>query len=304
MEFGKVPTDKLDKVDFSLPPGSGDAVLQKTGVPGKVYVGCTSWGRKEWIGKLFAPGTKDAGFLAQYATLYNAVELNATHYKIYSPADIQRWVDKVRGRAFRFCPKFPQRISHYSDFKGIEDLTAAFLDGVRTFGEHLGPIFLQVSDQYTPARKAVLLDYLGSLPTDLSFFLEVRHPAWFSDKAEREDLFHRLREMQIGLVLTDAAGRRDVAHMQLTVPKAFIRFVANSLHPTDFVRIDAWAERLRQWLDSGLEELFLFAHMPDETAVPELTLYLVDKLNAVCGLDLPRPQYTGGNGGAQQASLF
>ena len=55
-------------------------------------------------------------------------------------------------------------------------------------------------------------------------------------------------------MITDTAGRRDCAHMHLTIPKAFIRYVGNSLHPTDYTRIDVWVERMKYWLDHGMEE--------------------------------------------------
>jgi hypothetical protein len=32
-------------------------------------------------------------------------------------------------------------------------------------------------------------------------------------------------------------------------------------------------------------------HMHDEATSPELTVYLVDKLNKVCGLDLQKPKF-------------
>ena len=39
--------------------------------------------------------------------------------------------------------------------------------------------------------------------------------------------YTKLRELKIGTIITDAAARMDVLHMQLTIPKAFIRFVGN-----------------------------------------------------------------------------
>ena len=87
-------------------------------------------------------------------------------------------------------------------------------------------------------------------------------------------------------MITDTAGRRDCVHMYLTVPKAFIRFVGNSLDNSDYTRIDDWVKRINYWLDNGLEELYFFMHMHDETYSPELSSYLIDKLNTVCGLSL------------------
>ena len=79
--------------------------------------------------------------------------------------------------------------------------------------------------------------------------------------------------------------------MFLTVPKAFIRYVGNSLHPTDYTRIDEWVARIGTWLNNGIKEVYFFMHMHDEALSPELSLYLVDKLNKECGLKLPRPVF-------------
>jgi hypothetical protein len=40
-------------------------------------------------------------------------------------------------------------------------------------------------------------------------------------------------------------------------------------------------------------------HMHDEATSPELTVYLADKLNAACGLQLQKPTFV-----TQQKSLF
>jgi uncharacterized protein YecE (DUF72 family) len=210
--------------------------------------------------------------------------LNATHYKTYPPESIQKWADKAGEKDFLFCPKVAQSISHYSSFVNVDDKTNAFLQGIYAFGKHLGPIFLQVSDKFTPKRKDSLFKYLETLPTDLQFFLEVRHSEWFASEEERRTLVETLRKLNIGYVITDAAGRRDCVHMYLTIPKAFIRFVGNSLDPTDYQRIDEWVGRIKYWLDNGLEELYFFMHMHDEAYSPELSEYLIDKLNDVCDL--------------------
>ncbi len=79
--------------------------------------------------------------------------------------------------------------------------------------------------------------------------------------------------------------------MHLTIPKTFIRYVGNSLHPTDYTRIDAWVQRMKYWLSKGIEELYFFMHMHDEATSPELTVHLVDKMNAECGLSLIKPKF-------------
>ncbi len=294
MEFGRIPENELDSIDFKLP---ADPLFNKrilTGKPvakPKIYIGCAKWGRAEWVGKIYPPKTKEKDFLKHYVQHYNSIELNATHYKIYGPMGIRKWAAQANDKDFLFCPKMFQGVTHRGSLKGKDFLLNEFLRGIVAFEKHLGPAFMQVSDRFSPKRKDELFNFLRSLPVDLQFFLEVRHPAWFGKEEIREELFSTLNEINVGAVITDTAGRRDCAHMYLTIPKAFVRYVGNSLHKTDFPRIDDWVGRIKYWLDSGIEEIYFFIHMHDEAKSPELTAYLVNKLNQVCGLDLEKPRF-------------
>ncbi len=307
MEFGRVPEIELNTIDFTLPD---DPVFNKKVLKGepakdpKVYLGCAKWGRQEWVGKIYPPKTKEKDFLDHYVQHYNSIELNATHYKLYGAAGIGKWAAKANGKDFKFCPKIYQGITHRGSLKGKDFITTEFLRGVVAFEKHLGPIFIQVNETFSPKRRDELFTYLRSLPTDLQFFLEVRHPDWFKKEDIRNDLFNSLREMNIGAVITDTSGRRDCAHMHLPVSKAFIRYVGNSLHKTDFTRSDAWVKRIKYWLDNGLQELYFFMHMHDEATSPELTVYLVDKLNEECGLNLIMPTFIDKNEIDNQGKLF
>ena len=91
MDFGRIPEQELSKVDLSLPkePEWNKQFLKKK-TKARVYVGCAKWGRKEWIGKIYPKGTKEAQFLDEYVKHYNAIELNATHYKLYDGAAIKK----------------------------------------------------------------------------------------------------------------------------------------------------------------------------------------------------------------------
>jgi len=294
MEFGRVPLADLNNIDFSLPP---DPLFNKEILKGKpaskpkVYVGCAKWGRVEWVGKIYPLKTKEKNFLDQYVKHFNSVELNVTHYKVYGPRGIQKWAAKADGKDFVFCPKMFQGVTHRGNLNEKGFFLNEFLRGIVAFEEHLGPIFVQLSDTFSPKRKDELFDFLKSLPADLQFFVEVRHPDWFGKQETRDELFATLKELNIGAVITDTAGRRDCAHMYLAIPKTFIRYVGNNLHPTDLTRIDDWVNRMKRWLDDGLQELYIFVHMDDEGTSPDLTVYLVDKLNEVCGLSLQKPKF-------------
>ncbi|MGG9970592.1 DUF72 domain-containing protein [Ferruginibacter sp. SUN002] len=294
MEFGRVAETELNSIDFSLPaePAFNKNTLKgKPAKDPKVYLGCAKWGRTEWVGKIYPPKAKEKDFLNYYVDHYNSIELNATHYKVYGDAGIRKWAEKAKGKDFKFCPKMYQGVTHRGSLTNKQFITNEFFRGIVAFEEFLGPIFIQVSDAFSPKRKDELFDYLKTLPTDLQFFLEVRHPDWFKKDDITEEMFIKLKEMNMGAVITDTAGRRDCAHMHLTVPKAFIRYVGNSLHPTDYTRCDAWLERMKGWLKNGMEEIYFFMHMHDEATSPELTVYLVDKMNKELGLNLIKPTF-------------
>ncbi len=298
MEFGRVDEKELNHIDFTLPK---DPAFNKQVLPGrkarnpKVYIGCAKWGRTEWVGKIYPPKTREKDFLEHYVKHYNSIELNATHYKVYGPAGIEKWAAKASGKDFMFCPKMYQGVTHRGSLLNKEFITTEFLRGIVAFGKHLGPIFVQVSETYSPKRKEELFSFLQSLPTDLSFFVEVRHPDWFAKPDIWNELVVFLNEKKMGLVITDTSGRRDCAHMYLTVNKAFIRYVGNSLHTTDYTRIDEWVKRMKSWLQKGMEELYFFMHMHDEAKSPELTVYLVDAMNTSCGLSLEKPHFVTGS---------
>ena len=293
MEFGRVSPKELSKINFRLPiePNLNFKVLRGKRLKKTIAcLGCAKWGRKEWLGKIYPLKTKEKNFLEEYVKHYNSIEMNATHYKIYEPETILKWANKAEGLDFIFCPKMAKAITHYGNLYNKQELLDRYFEGITAFGEHLGPIFIQVSDKFGPKRKEELFEFLKTLPKDHTFFLEVRHPDWFLPE-HSTILFNTLKRLKIGAVITDTSGRRDCCHMHLTIPKAFIRFVGNSLHKSDYKRCDEWVHRIKYWIDNGLKEVYFFMHMHDEAKSPELTIYLVNRLNEVCGLNLIVPVF-------------
>ncbi|RZL13782.1 MAG: DUF72 domain-containing protein, partial [Pedobacter sp.] len=253
MEFGLLTGTALDIVDFTLPQDG----LQTTRILAaanpkekpQFFVGCAKWGRKEWVGLIYPPKTKEADFLEAYTQHFNSIELNATFYNIPKEEQVMKWkaiADKLPG-SFIFCPKFSQPITHLRRLKNAEAETDAFLAGINAFGSHLGPCFLQLSDNFGPKNFDVLQNYLHELPKDLHLFVELRHKEWFNDPVAKAEVFAMLAAEKKGAVITDASGRRDCVHMELTTSETFIRFVGNGKKKriSDDERIDAWAERIR-----------------------------------------------------------
>ena len=290
MDFGRLSEDKLGKIEFALPKEPTDNMrFHSNDRLTKIYVGCAKWGRKEWVGMIYPRGTKDKDYLTQYQQHFDCVEMNATHYRVFTKQTIEKWANAV-GKEFKFCPKFTNSISHYRRLKDCRIDTLAFYDQIYNFGQNLGPAFLQLPDNFSPKTFEGLQSYVESLPTEVDIFLELRNKQWFEDQLIKSDLTSFLIDKRVGWVITDTAGRRDVMHLDLTIPKAFIRFVGNSLHPTDYPRMDNWVIKIKEWVDKGIDEIYFFMHMHDEGTTPILTKYFIDELNQHPKISLKVPK--------------
>lgn len=296
MLFGELKPAQLKGIEFKLPadPAINKEVLRNgKSSPVKVHLGCAKWGRTEWVGKIYPKGAKEKEFLKYYGQHYGSIELNATHYKIYDDITLEKWVEKVNNPDFKFCPKAHRGMSFLKDSPTKAGVTNDYLKNIRAFGKQLGPVFITHDEKvkWDALGEKEFFKYLESLPKDITFFIEERWPGFYSDKKLMDRYYAKLRELNIGAIITDTAGRQDVLHMQLTIPKAFVRFVGNSLHPSDYPRIDNWAKRFKKWIDGGIEEIYFFMHMHDEGKSPELTQYVAKQFNKVCKLDLPPVEF-------------
>ncbi len=257
----------------------------------EVFIGSSAWTEKTLVGKLYPTGALPKEFLGLYSRQFHAIELNSTYYAV-DPQAIERWVEAVPDD-FRFCPKFPQEISHRKQLRGCADDVRGFSMSVRAFGRKLGPSWLLLPENFGPERIELLLEVIDAWPSDLPSAIELRDPRWFSRSPEsvrlRDELFGALDRKGAGAVLTDVAGRRDVLHQRLTTSFAFLGLAGNGLDPSDFARVDAWVERTRAWLDAGLRAVFVFVHQEHEGLVADLGEYVKQRLSEALGRDLRGP---------------
>lgn len=292
MDFGKL--NDISKVDFSLPPDHPQTAktLQKQGVTSlklEVFVGCPVWATDAWVGRWYPAGTQSKDFLRQYARQFNTIELNTTHYRIPDFTTIEKWRESTPA-SFRFCPKILQTISHAQLLQNVDALMNSFCESVWQLQDRLGVCFLQLPPYFSPDKLAILEDFIKSFPPEIALAIEFRNEEWFRGKRQAFDVAAQLlASQQISTVICDVAGRRDVLHQCLTTTTAVVRFVGNSLHSSDYRRIDEWIGRIKAWQENGLEKLYFFMHEPDNVLSPELVLYFIDKINQVCGLHLKKP---------------
>jgi len=137
-----------------------------------------------------------------------------------------------------------------------------------------------------------LKEYLESFPKGIPLAVEVRNEEWFSDKKIWDDYCALLTSLQMANIIVDTAGRRDMLHMHMTTPSAFIRYVGAN-HATDYDRLDDWMKRIKKWRKEGLQKLYFFLHQNIELESPLLATHFVNSINKEFKLSLKVPDRPG-----------
>lgn len=286
MKFGQV--DDPGRVDFALPADHEDTARilgkSKRDQPFRVYVGCAKWNKQDLKG-FYPRGTKDE--LAYYSTQFNCIELNATFYNSPDRHQVETWKNKTPD-GFCFFPKVPQSISHYGRLLNFREKTTAFCDAISFFEEKLGMSFLQLHDNFRPKDFDRLESFVKEYPKAIPLAVEVRNGEWFSDVKVNDAFADLLEKEGRTNVIVDTAGRRDMLHLRLTSPAAFIRYVGAN-HESDYSRLDDWLDRIVAWRKAGLQSLYFFVHQNVELESPLLAAYFIKKLNKVFDLQLKVP---------------
>lgn len=255
----------------------------KNDSPFEVYVGCAKWNRADLKG-FYPRGTKDE--LAYYSTQFNSIELNATFYGMPKWEQVEAWRNKTP-EDFKFFPKVSDLITHYRRLNNVNEPIRMFSDAVSNFQEKLGMAFMQLHDNFKPKDFAKLEAALRMFPAGFPLAVEVRNAEWFGPEM-LEKFATLLEELAMANIIVDTAGRRDMLHMRLTSPAAFVRYVGAN-HPSDMDRLDDWVERIGNWRSEGLQKLYFFVHQNIELESPLLATHFIEKMNVKFGLSLRIP---------------
>ena len=285
MKFGSVSNP--EEIDFTLPSDHPDTlkVLSQGNADNfEAFVGCAKWNKKDLKG-FYPRGTKDE--LKYYARQFNSIELNATHYRIFGADVVEGWREKTP-KNFKFFPKVVNSISHYKRLKGVEALIEEYTLPIRSFEDKLGMIFLQLRDDFKPKDMDRIHHFLEAWPKDLPLAIELRHTDWFNDEAVANQIYKLFEENNVANIITDTAGRRDLLHMRLTSPVAFVRYVGAN-HESDYPRLDDWVYRIKEWKKHGLEKLYFFVHQNIEKESPLLSAHFIKQINKELGTNLKIP---------------
>lgn len=285
MKFGRVEQPEL--IDFTLKQDHKDTKrvlnLVKDDSEPNIYVGCAKWNRTDLKG-FYPRGTKDE--LKYYSSQFNAIELNATFYRIFPAEQFVKWYEKTPAN-FKFFPKLNQEISHWKRLLDTDTVVNYYLDNACNLKEKLGTVFLQMHNNFTPKDFDRVINFVECWPKEIPLAVEFRHTDWYNTEIT-EELYQLLEANNVSNIIVDSAGRRDIMHMRLTNSTAFIRYVGAN-HESDYSRLDDWVKRLKEWKSQGIKEINFFVHQNIEKESPLLSAYFIKQLNNVLGYNLKIP---------------
>lgn len=296
MKFGQVADPS--KIDFTLPkdhPRTTEILKQNKKGLDNISIGCAKWNKTDLKG-FYPKGTKDE--LTYYATQFNSIELNATFYGMPTSEQVLTWKEKTPAD-FKFFPKITNTVSHFRRLLNIDDVVTQFATAVLNFDEKLGMVFLQLHDNFKPKDYDRLEQFVSKWPKEVPLAIELRNTEWFTDEEIFDTICKLFEENNITNIIVDTAGRRDMLHMRLTTPNAFIRYVGANAE-SDYERLDDWMKHLTKWKKEGLQNLYFFVHQNLEKASPLLSAYLIEEMNKSWKTEITVPKM----GQEKMPSLF
>ena len=147
-------------------------------------MGTSGWAYREWKPDFYPQDLPQRRFLEFYSTRLSACEINATFYRLQSPATFSKWT-ALTTEPFRFVTKAHRRITHSrriptDPWRGFVD---RFVSSLAPLGPRLGAVLFQ----FPPSRArddALLRALLGAVAPQMPCAVEFRHESWRGREVE------------------------------------------------------------------------------------------------------------------------
>jgi uncharacterized protein YecE (DUF72 family) len=216
---------------------------------GEARVGCSGWVYKDWGGVVYPKELRQRDWFANYATLFDTVELNNTFYRLPPVETAEHWAAQAPP-GFVYALKLGQFGSHRMKLRDAASWLPNHVDRAMRLGPALGPTLVQLPPRWR--RNAERLDeFLSVAPTSMRWAVEVREPSWL-----HEEVFDVLRRHNAALCIHDLLPSHP---WLLTTDWTYVRFHGPKALEHKYVgrytgrRLRRPAERLRAWLDDGVD---------------------------------------------------
>ena len=216
---------------------------------GAIHVGVGGWDFDPWRGSFYPSGLPKTRQLEHLATRLNATEINATFYKLQSPALFERWARMVP-TSFRFAIKASRFCTNRKNLGEAAEAIGKFCaQGFTELGDKLGPILWQLA----PTKKFdadEIREFLSMLPTRregiaLRHAIEVRHESF-----KCREFIALARASQVAIVFADHETYPEIADLSADFVYARLQR-AKEAEPAGYspAALDRWAEVVRSWAE-------------------------------------------------------
>ena len=219
---------------------------------GRFLLGTQGWNHPGWSGSFYPHNAKISDFLDVYTRAFPTVEIDSTFYAIPAEPVVAGWRERAPA-GFTFALKVPQEITHERRLVDVEPRLTRFLKRVSLLEDRLGPLLAQLSPDFrvTDATRAILRDFVNSLPSGFQWAIEFRQPHWLTP-----DVLDLLRSRNVALVLTEGRWiKRAVVLDQALEPTANFGYArwtapARKAHPAALAvdrhrELSTWAAALK-----------------------------------------------------------
>jgi len=212
-----------------------------------IHIGTSGWSYAHWENVLYPPGTRPAARLELYAARFGTAELNASFYRWPPDLTFASWRRRLPD-GFQLSVKASRGLTHAKRLYGPEAWIERMAICWHELGEHRGVLLFQLAPGHE--RDDARLEYfLAKVPHWMRVAVEFRHPSWHSDS-----VFDLLERHQVAYCVMSGANLPCV--LRATAPFVYVRLHGpdhNLLYAGSYSQdhLHWWAERIREWDDSG-----------------------------------------------------
>jgi uncharacterized protein YecE (DUF72 family) len=214
---------------------------------GSIHVGVGGWDFDPWRGSFYPAGLPKARQLEHLATRLNATEINATYYKLQSPALFERW-GKTAPAGFKFAVKASRFCTNRKALGDAAESIGKFCaQGFTELGDKLGPILWQMM----PTKRfdaGEIREFFQLLPTSrdgiaLRHAIEPRHESF-----KCREFVAMARAARIAIVVAEHDTYPQLADLSADFVYARLQ-CAREEEPAGYSAeaLDRWAEVARGW---------------------------------------------------------
>jgi uncharacterized protein YecE (DUF72 family) len=218
---------------------------------GRIRVGIGGWTYAPWRGVFYPKGLKQADELSYAASHLTSIEINATHYRLQSPASFRKW-EAAAPDGFIFSVKAPRLVTQQKVLAETGGFISRFFDsGVIELGDKLGPVLWQ----FPPFKKFDASDFtkfLEHLPQSrdgktLNHVVEARHASF-----RTPEFIQLLRSFGVTAAFAESEDYPAIADVTGDVVYARLQ-KGNDALPAAYppAELDKWAQRARLWAEGG-----------------------------------------------------